>query len=381
MAIRHRAPEFRVWTENVAGAIGDPVRRLRFLRAVATAEKQRRRRRLVWILVAAVAALAAALALTRASARMPPAAAPLLAVYRPKPSLTGPRPEVWQVESRGGAEIYSNGLRIEASFAVASHRRSYLAFPVSGSGRPVVRTEPAGIVFHSTESRQLPFEAGHNEALKRIGESLLEYLRRRRAYHFLIDRFGRVYRVVAESDAADHAGYSVWADDRWLYLNLNQSFLGVAFESRTGSGPDEPPATTAQVRSAVMLTEMLRARYGLPAGNCVTHAQVSVNPANMGIGWHVDWAAGFPFEQLGLTGNYGIPPPAIWAFGFASDPAFRSGAAPELQAAVDAAETLLERNAAGQGLRAAAYSKRLHQQYRERLEAVRRFAAEGRGGG
>ena len=39
----------------------------------------------------------------------------------------------------------------------------------------------------------------------RLGESLLEYVRRGRAYHYLIDRFGRVYRVVAESDAANHA--------------------------------------------------------------------------------------------------------------------------------------------------------------------------------
>ena len=62
--------------------------------------------------------------------------------------------------------------------------------------------------------------------LKRLGESLLEYVRRKHAYHYLIDRFGRVYRVVAESDTANHAGYSVWADDEWFYVNLNESFLG-----------------------------------------------------------------------------------------------------------------------------------------------------------
>ena len=77
------------------------------------------------------------------------------------------------------------------------------------------RSEPVGIVFHSTESQQAPFEAGHNETLKKIGESLLDYLRRRRSYHFLIDRFGRVYSLVAETDAANHAGYSVWADEQW----------------------------------------------------------------------------------------------------------------------------------------------------------------------
>jgi len=63
-----------------------------------------------------------------------------------------------------------------------------------------------GIVFHTTESLQIPFEAQRNRALKRIGESLLQYVGRRCAYHYLIDRFGRVFRVVAEQDAANHAG-------------------------------------------------------------------------------------------------------------------------------------------------------------------------------
>jgi N-acetyl-anhydromuramyl-L-alanine amidase AmpD len=45
--------------------------------------------------------------------------------------------------------------------------------------------------------------------LKRIGESLLAYVRRKQAYNFVIDRFGRVYRVVPESDAANHAGNSI----------------------------------------------------------------------------------------------------------------------------------------------------------------------------
>jgi hypothetical protein len=34
MAIQRQAPEFRPWVEQVAGLIGDPIRRLRFLRAV-----------------------------------------------------------------------------------------------------------------------------------------------------------------------------------------------------------------------------------------------------------------------------------------------------------------------------------------------------------
>src|SRR5215831_10795702 len=145
----------------------------------------------------------------------------------------------------------------------------------------VVRSGPAGIVFHTTESRQAPFAASENRLLQRLGESLLEYVQRRRAYNFLIDRFGRVYRIVAESDAANHAGYSVWSDGMWLYVNLNESFLGIAVEAQTQPGQTEPQLSPAQLRAAAMLTEMLRSRYRIAVGNCVTHAQVSVNPSNI----------------------------------------------------------------------------------------------------
>ena len=40
---------------------------------------------------------------------------------------------------------------------------------------------------------------------------------------------------------------------------------------------------SAQVYAGRVLTEMLRARYGIPVSNCVAHAQVSVNPANPGV--------------------------------------------------------------------------------------------------
>jgi hypothetical protein len=238
--------------------------------------------------------------------------------------------------------------------------RSYLAFPASG-GDPVRRSDPAGIVYHSTESMQAPFEAGHNDTLKRIGESLLEYVRRRSSYHFVIDRFGRVYRVVEENDAANHAGHSVWADDGWLYLNLNDSFLGVAFESQQGAA-----MTSAQLHAAVVLTEMLRSRYRIPGGNCVTHAQVSVNPSNMRIGYHIDWAAGFPFAALGLPDNYAVPLPAIWAFGFQHEASFLSPGA-RMRAGLDAAVQRVEERAAAASLTASTYRKQLQQRYRDQV--------------
>ena len=102
-------------------------------------------------------------------------------------------------------------------------------------------------------------------------------------------------------------------------MNLNSSFIGIAFETQTQHG-DQPSANPAQVHAARILTEMLRNKYRIPQSNCVTHAQVSVNPDNMLVGYHTDWAGNFPFLAIGLNDNYMAPPPSIYAFGFNYDP-------------------------------------------------------------
>jgi hypothetical protein len=384
------------WVEWFAGRIiRDPVVRLRFLRAVTpppdppsdpppdppAPRKLRRVIRLLLLLLLPLAVLVSFF-LVRAAARVEPSGASLRRIG-PAAAAQGQRPaEVWEVEHSGEAETYSNGLRIDNHFAVSNHRRSYRAFPADlpeGNAGPV-RSEPVGIVFHTTESLQAPFEPQQNGVLKRIGESLLEYVRRKQAYNFLIDRFGRVYRVVIEDDAANHAGYSVWSDEKWVYLNLNESFLGVSFEAQTLPAQSEAEITAAQVRAAAMLTEMLRGRYGISAANCVTHAQVSVNPSNMRMGYHTDWASNFPFAQLGLPDNYARASPALWAFGFECDSGFPHLAETGVYRGIELAEDSLRKNAAEFGLAPAAYRKMLQKRYRARLAEVRRSnAGEGDG--
>jgi hypothetical protein len=298
------------WVEWCANRIDDPMARLKFLRTVTPlALPAPPARRTFWKFAAALAILPAALG-SLAAVRAATRGKTVAAVARPMPaqvaaavSPTSPPPPVWLVDKSADSETYSNGLRIDKRFESANRPRAYLAFPAD---RPdaagSLRTTPAGIVFHTTESRQLPFEASANSALKQVGESLIDYVRRKHAYHYLIDRFGRVFRIVPESDAADHAGYSVWRDDHWLYLNLNQSFLGVSFETKTEPGQEDPTISPAQTHSAAMLTEMLRARYGIPAGNCVTHAQVSVNPENMRVGLPYRLGVELPVRAIGLAG-------------------------------------------------------------------------------
>jgi hypothetical protein len=246
-----------------------------------------------------------------------------------------------------------------------------VAFPREGldSSDFELRAAPAGIVFHSTESDAAPFEERHNSSLKRLGKLLLDYVREKRAYHFLVDRFGRVYRVVEESDAAHHAGYSVWADADWLYLYLNTSFLSVAFESQRGG------MTPAQLRSGRMLTEMLRSKYHIAETNCVTHAQVSVNPGNMRIGYHTDWAADFPFAQMGLPNNYSHPLPALYLLGFDYDSTYLEASGGMLRQALSTSEQMVRDQGLLRGISASHYKEFLRQRYRNKTAALKRMSA------
>lgn len=284
--------------------------------------------------------------------------------------------QIWLVQKTPQFDLYSNGLRIEEQYATSTAPRKYLVFAANHARSLAAaaqwRSDPAGIVFHTTESHLAPFEERENRSLRRAGEGVLAYVRRRHSYHFVIDRFGRVFRVVRESDYANHAGNSIWADSMWIYVNLNQSFLGVAFEAHS-EPHDSDPVNAAQVYAGRILTDVLRARYGIPASNCVAHAQVSVNPANYGVGYHLDWATNLPFARLGLPDNYKLALPSVALFGFAADPAQielnsgTEGIAQGLQAAV--AE--LRAAAASSDLPVDRYRKQLQERYRDAIQALR----------
>jgi hypothetical protein len=389
------------WIDWTARRISDPVVRLRFLRAAAPAWQAKPARKFSRAHLAGLALLALAALLgagrfavarrgatafnhAQAAVAMAENQANALAVIIPA-GMALPKaesaPEIWQVEKTASFETYSNGLRIDNKFSTGNHPRSYLAFAAVRSGRArddnqdkaqdEARTTPAGIVYHTTESLQAPFVPGENGKLKQVGESLLDYVKRKKAYNFVVDRFGRVFRVVQETDAAEHAGYSVWSDEKWLYVNLNESFIGVSVETQTSPGQMEAAVTSAQIRATAMLTEMLRSRYSIPAGNCVTHAQVSVNPTRMLAGYHMDWASSFPFEEIGLPNNYARALPSVAAFGFQCDANYARTAGARLSAGAGLGAWELAGRAAAAGMSVSAYRKLLQNQYRDLLAATR----------
>jgi hypothetical protein len=172
---------------------------------------------------------------------------------------------------------------------------------------------------------------------------------------------------VEETDAANHAGRSVWSDAKGTYVYLNQSFLGVAIESQSDT---DPSLSIAQTHSLRVLTEMLRSKYSIQAANCVTHAQVSVNPSNHRIGYHTDWATGFPFSQIGLPDNYRLPLASVSTFGFEYDDTFLNAAGdqrwPGLLASLD---EVSERSKAA-GVPTAEYRRHLQQRFQNILNGA-----------
>ena len=237
--------------------------------------------------------------------------------------------KVWLAEKTDGYEFYSNGARVLTEFETEGSRRNFYRFDLEGlaesSSQAEILSSPVGIVYHVSESDLLPFADSYNSSLKTLSRELLEYAREHKLYNYVIDRFGRTYRIVRDEFAASHAGNSVWSDGDSVYVNLSASFVGICFEGR-GAVMGAEGINEAQIYAARVLTAVLRSQYGIDDVNCVTHGLVSVNPSNRLMGYHTDWVSEFPFEALGLSNKYQTELVAISRLGFAYDQAYVSAA-------------------------------------------------------
>lgn len=370
-----------------AELIRDPIERLRYLRlrngAAVLPKPRARGQRGQWMwgagfLVGLCLAVAAGHAFG-GRGRTEQVLTPVLILPAAPASVLRPlKTGIWLVSSEGETEIYSNGLRVERKLESTNARRdAFRAFPAAQPdlAHAVWKNRPAGIVYHTTESNLAPFTEDENGTLQRNAAGVLGFVRQNHLYHYVIDRFGRVYRTVPEGDIAFHAGPSIWADEHWVYVNLNVSFLAVAFETQTQPGEDIPAATPAQIDAARVLTDMLRARYEIPAIDCVTHAQVSVNPASHVVGAHTDWADRFPFAELGLPDNYSQPPASLWAFGFDYDPTYMRKTGARLLPGLRLAELKLGASAARTKQQSVHYKTELQKNYQEIASAAQLAAS------
>ncbi len=305
------------------------------------------------------------------------------------PYLTQP---IWLVEKTSGSELYSNRLQIFTRYAVANIPRSYRPFFRHLNRLPenaINSDRIAGILFHTSESDLVPFRPEMNISIKQKSKRLIKYLQRRKSYNYIIDRYGRVYRLVQEGHAAFHAGNSIWADDEEFYLNLNHAFIGICFEGRDfeeiesqyyvdswnpqATAPRIRPngissLTEAQLRSGKELTDWLRVKYNISQHNCVPHALVSVNPEKKLIGYHLDLSRGFPFAKFSLSNKYNEPLPSIVDFGFFYDEYFEKIFGGEIWPGIRASESILQRRCKRANISLSQYRINLNTKYDEYIE-------------
>jgi hypothetical protein len=294
---------------------------------------------------------------------------------------------IWLVEKKQNTEIYSNGLHIITTHTVVNTPRNYYLLSRDSNQTPLKwhhTNKISGISYHSSESDIYPFIPKMNKSIKRYSKALIRYIKPRKSYHYFIDRFGRVYRLVQEDHAAHHAGNSIWADDESIYLNLNHAFIGICFEGRgfekinvekpgerrkkQGISADirpvdAPSFNEVQLRSGKELTDWLRVKYNIAQNNCVPHALTSVNPKKKLIGHHIDLSRGFPFDQFGLSDKYNEPLPSMVEFGFSYDSYFENIFDGKVWPGIRHAEKLLVKRARDSDMNLTAYVKNLQEKY------------------
>lgn len=286
---------------------------------------------------------------------------------------------IWLVEKTRNVETYSNGLQVITSFTVKNIFRNYVVFPKNGDtlpGNDGLSNRIRGILYHTSEGDIVPLKPEKNRLLKKYTSQLVSYISRKKGYHYLIDRFGRVYRIVREKDAAFHAGNAVWADEDSIFLNLNHAFLGICFEGKDFKEIHEPGSTKpkirivddttitqAQIQSGKELTDWLRFHYKIPQSNCIPHAIASVYPKNRLIGYHLDLAHGFPFHRFGLQNKYRGTIPSIVEFGFRQDHYFNDVLNGNIWPGIILSEKSLKSTAKQKGLSYKAYRQSLHERF------------------
>lgn len=291
---------------------------------------------------------------------------------------------IWMVkdDKSNGLETYSNGCKIQTRYETVNVPRAYYSIPRgSESAGDLVRRDIVGIVYHTSESDIVPFLPTNNNAIQQRTQGLLEYIRREKSYNYVIDRYGEIYRIVRDDHTAYHAGNSIWSDDKYTYVVLNESFLGVCFESTVSAKTLEETLTEAQITAGRQLTDLLRFRYNIKDANCTTHGLVSVKPEKMLIAYHHDWVRNFPFELMRLTDKYKVQPANMVDYGFTYDDETLAKLGDELWEGAIKAEQEFKARAVKANLNPEELRMRMRDRYIAQREKARRLRQQQPGAG
>ena len=283
--------------------------------------------------------------------------------------------KVWFVKKEGNFELYSNGARILTDYETDNHARNYILYskddPLQELNLPV-QHNIVGLIFHTTESELVDFKPDKNSDLLRHSQGLLGWVKKEKSYNYVIDRVGQIHRIVRDEQAADHAGHSIWSDEKYTYVSLNESFLGIAFESSIEADVTDQ-LTEAQVVAGRQITAILRSKYNISDTNCTTHGLVSISPRNMLIGHHTDWAHNFPFAAMGLSDKYSVLPASVSLYGCGWEDEVLTKMGGNLWAAVKPAETAFLARAEKLDLSPDELRKQMKERYNAQLEVSRKL--------
>ena len=113
--------------------------------------------------------------------------------------------------------------------------------------------------------------------------------------HYMVERDGRAFRLVAEERRAWHAGVSFWKGER----DINARSIGIELVN-PGEEHGYLPFPEAQIKALLILLDGVRARWEIGDGDLVGHSDVA--PSRK-----IDPGPLFPWKRLAEAGH------GLWA--------------------------------------------------------------------
>lgn len=132
----------------------------------------------------------------------------------------------------------------------------------------------------------------HATATNSLQETLDIFLHKeeggRVSSHYVIDRDGKIYQLVADEKRAWHAGVSSWGD---VKSDVNSHSIGIEFQCPALGDRSFKKFTQRQIKSGVRLCRLLTQKYNIQSQNIVAHSDIAP-------GRKFDPGVGFPMQEF-----------------------------------------------------------------------------------